>query len=78
MNNRVKINDAVNSHFICCKNWLMPRKVQPKFHTPTVIALSAANLLNTGPSWSADISHDSPKAIISRNCHLGQILPHPS
>jgi hypothetical protein len=44
----------------------------------TVIALYAANLLNTGPLGWADVSHDSSKAIISRNCHPAQILPHPS
>jgi hypothetical protein len=43
-----------------------------------IIALSAANLLNSGPWWTADISHDSQKAIISRNCHPAQILPQPS
>ncbi len=32
MNNQVKINDAVNRHFICCNKWLVPRKVQPEFH----------------------------------------------
>jgi len=41
----------------------------------TVIALSAAKLLNNGPLGWADASQSSPKAIISRNCHLGQILP---
>jgi hypothetical protein len=51
-----------------------PTQVSPS----TVIALSAARLLNNVPLGWADVSHDSPKAIISRHCRPAQILPHPS
>jgi hypothetical protein len=42
----------------------------------TVIALFAAKFLNNGPSGWIDVTHDSPKAIISHTCPLAQIPSH--
>jgi hypothetical protein len=65
MNNRVKINDAVNKKtFHLLYEMAHAKEGSTQVSHSTVIALSfAARLLNNVPLGWADVSHDSPKAI---------------